>query len=85
MPNQYRSGDKFHSISAIDARLADLEQEKQQFIMLRVELQKSKPALPVSDSFSPEQKIAVFRSFFRGRTDIFTNRRQTNKDEVAIP
>jgi hypothetical protein len=42
MPNQYRSGDKFHDISAIDSRLAELEQEKQQLIALRVELQKSK-------------------------------------------
>ena len=32
MPNQYRSGDKFHDISAIDSRLSDLEQEKQRSI-----------------------------------------------------
>jgi len=46
MPNQYRSGDKFYDISAIDSRLADLEQEKQQLIALRAELQKSKPVPP---------------------------------------
>ena len=74
MPNQYRSGDKFHDISAIDSRLADLEQEKQQLIALREELQKSRPTPAVSDSFSPEQKIAIYRSLFRGRTDIFANR-----------
>jgi hypothetical protein len=44
MPDQYRSGDKFHDISAIDSRLADLEQEKQQLIALREELKRSKPA-----------------------------------------
>jgi superfamily II DNA or RNA helicase len=79
MPNQYRSGDKFRDISAIDSRLAGLEQEKQQLIALREELQKSKPAPPISDSFSPEQKIAIFRNLFRGRTDIFANRWQNQQ------
>ncbi len=79
MPDQYRSGDKFHDISAIDSRLADLEQEKQQLIALRAELQKSKPVPPISDSFSPEQKIAIFRNLFRGRTDIFANRWQNQR------
>jgi superfamily II DNA or RNA helicase len=74
MPDQNRSGDKFHDISAIDARLADLEREKQQLFALREELQKSRPTPAVSDSFSPEQKIAIYRSLFRGRTDIFANR-----------
>lgn len=79
MPNQYRNGDKFHGISAIDSRLAELEQEKQQLIALRAELQKSKPAPPLSDSFSPEQKIAIFRNLFRGRTDVFANRWQSQR------
>ena len=79
MPNQYRSGDKFRDISAIDSRLAELEQEKQQLIALREELQKSKPAPPISDSFSPEQKIAIFRNLFRGRTDIFAHRWQNQQ------
>jgi superfamily II DNA or RNA helicase len=79
MPDQYRSGDKLLDISAIDSRLAELEQEKQQLIALRAELQKSKPAPPLSDSFSPEQKIAIFRNLFRGRTDIFANRWQNQR------
>ncbi len=58
--NEYRSGDKFHDISAIDSRLAELEQEEQRLIALRKELQKPKPASPISDSFSPEQKIAIW-------------------------
>ena len=70
---------KFHDISAIDARLTELEQEKQDLIALRKKLQASKPAPPVSDSFSPEQKIAIFRSLFRGRTDIFANRWQNRQ------
>ena len=79
MPDQYRSGDKLLDISAIDSRLAELEQEKQQLIALRAELQKSKPVPPISDSFSPEQKIAIFRKLFRGRTDIFANRWQNQR------
>jgi hypothetical protein len=79
MPDQSSSGDKFHDISAIDSRLAELEQEKQQLIALRAELQKSKSAPPISDSSSPEQKIAIFRNLFRGRTDIFANRWQNQR------
>jgi len=79
MPNPYPSGDKFCDISAIDARLTELEQEKQQLLALREELQKSKPTPPVSDSFSAEQKITIFRSLYRGRTDIFANRWQNQE------
>jgi len=79
MPDKYRSGDKFHDLSAIDSRLAELEREKQQFIALRAELRNSKIAPPISDSFSPEQKIAIFRNLFRGRTDIFANRWQNQR------
>jgi len=70
---------KFHDISAIDARLTELEQEKQDLLALRKKLQASKPAPTVSDSFSPEQKIAIFRSLFRGRTDIFASRWQNRQ------
>ncbi|MES9851761.1 MAG: hypothetical protein ABW170_08015 [Candidatus Thiodiazotropha sp. L084R] len=59
--------------------MTEIEQEKQQLIALREELQKSKPTPPVSGSFSPEQKIAIFKSLFRGRTDIFANRWQNQK------
>jgi hypothetical protein len=79
MPDKYRSGDKFHDLSAIDSRLAELEREKQQLIALRAELRNSKIAPPISDSFSPEQKIAIFRNLFRGRTDIFANRWQNQR------
>ena len=74
MPNEYRSRDKYCDISVIDSRLAELEQEKQQLLALKKELQKPRPTPAVSDSFSPEQKIAIFRSLFRGRTDIYANR-----------
>ncbi|MDT8309921.1 MAG: DEAD/DEAH box helicase family protein [Methylophaga sp.] len=73
------SGGKFHDISAINSRLADLEREKQRLLTLKAALQKSKPVSPISDSFSPEQKIAIFRNLFRGRSDIFANRWQNQQ------
>ena len=79
MPDHYYGGDKLCDVSAIDMRLAKLEQEKQQLIVLREELQKSKPAPTVSDPFSPEQKIAIFKNLFLGRTDIFANRWQNQQ------
>jgi superfamily II DNA or RNA helicase len=73
------SGNKFGDISTIDARLTELEQEKQQLLALREELQRPKPPTPASDSLSPEQKIAIFRMLFRGRTDIFANHWQNQQ------
>ncbi len=46
---------------------------------LREELQKTRLTPAVSDSFSPEQKIEIFKSLFRGRTDIFANRWQNQQ------
>jgi len=79
MPDHYYGGDMLRDISAIDTRLAELEQEKQRLIALKVELQKSRPTPPVSDSLSPEQKIEIFRNLFRGRSDIFANRWQNQQ------
>ncbi len=79
MPDQYPSGEKFRDISAIDAKLAELERERQQLIALREELQASKPTPAVSDTLTPEQKIAIFRGLFRGRTDINASRWQNKQ------
>jgi len=69
MPNQYTGGDKLYDISAIDARLTELEREKHQLIALREKLQKSRPTPPVSGSFSPEQKKAMgYTIFFSGES-----------------
>ncbi|MGB0281736.1 MAG: TOTE conflict system archaeo-eukaryotic primase domain-containing protein [Neptuniibacter sp.] len=71
--------DEFQSTAEIDARLAELEQEKKQLLALREQLQQ--PPSNTSDSplYSPEQKIAIFRGLFRGRTDIFANRWQNKQ------
>jgi len=60
MPDQYPNGEKFRDTSAIDARLAELEWEKQQLLALRKELPASKPTPHASDTLTPEQKIAIF-------------------------
>ena len=71
--------DGFQSTAEIDARLAELEQEKKQLLALREQLQQ--PPSNTSDSplYSPEQKIAIFRGLFRGRADIFVNRWQNKQ------
>ena len=71
--------DGFQSTAEVDARLAELEQEKKQLLALREQLQQ--PSSNTSDSplYSPEQKIAIFKGLFRGRTDIFANRWQNKQ------
>lgn len=67
------------SIAEIDARLAELKEEQKQLSALKEQRQKSIPIAPDSNSYSPEQKIAIFRSLFRGRTDVFANRWQNKQ------
>lgn len=69
----------FQSVAEVDARLLELEKEKQQLFALREQLHASSPIAPDSNSYSPEQKIAIFRRLFRGRTDIFANRWQNKQ------
>ncbi|MFV1873473.1 MAG: TOTE conflict system archaeo-eukaryotic primase domain-containing protein [Oleiphilus sp.] len=70
---------KHQSIIEIDARLSELEDEKNQLLALREQLQQPSPISPDSNSYTPEQKIAIFRGLFRGRTDIFANRWQNKQ------
>ena len=67
------------SVAEIDARLAELKEEQKQLLALRAQLQESSPIESDSNSYSPEQKIAIFRSLFRGRTDVFANRWQNKQ------
>lgn len=69
----------YQSIAEIDARLSELEEEKSQLLALREQLQKSSQIAPDSNFYTPEQKIAIFRGLFRGRTDIFANRWQNKQ------
>lgn len=76
MSHQDVMGNKYGDISAIEARLAELEREKQQLIDRREQLRKPEPTASVSNFLTPEQKITIFSRLFRGRTDIFANRWQ---------
>lgn len=79
MPNNKLGGNAFNDISAIDARLAELDKEKEHFLALKEELQKSQPRPATPEAFSPDQKIDIFRNLFRGRTDIFATRWENQK------
>ncbi len=79
MPHNKLSGNTFNDISAIDARLAELDKEKQHLLAIKEALKKSQPGTSASESFSPAQKISIFRNLFRGRTDIFATRWQNQK------
>ena len=79
MPRQELGHIGFENVAEIDARLCELEEEKKLLLSLREQLQQPEPASPVSSSYSPEQKIAIFRSLFRGRTDIFAIRWQNKQ------
>lgn len=70
---------KPQSIIDIDARLSELEDEKNQLLALREQLQQPSPNTSESPLYSPEQKIAIFRGLFRGRTDICANRWQNKQ------
>jgi hypothetical protein len=73
----------FQSIAEIDFRLIALEQEKKQLLALRERLQQPSPNSSDSPLYSPEQKIAIFRGLFRGRTDIFANRWQNKQGQLS--
>ncbi|WP_173274083.1 DEAD/DEAH box helicase [Thiosulfatimonas sediminis] len=68
----------YPNISAIDNRLAELENEKQQLLALREALRSAQNERSVQ-TFTPEQKVALFRQRFRGREDIFANRWQNQQ------
>nr|WP_221628083.1 hypothetical protein [Teredinibacter franksiae] len=70
---------KPQSIIGINARLSELEEEKNQLLALREQLQQPSPISPDSNSYTPEQMITIFRGLFRGRTDIFANRWQNKQ------
>ena len=79
MPNDKVSGNVLHNISGIDARLAELDKEKERLFALREELHRSQQKSPAFESFSSDQKISIFRRLFRGRTDIFATRWQNQQ------
>lgn len=66
------------TLHEVETRLIALEKEKEQLLTIKKQLQqKLNPAH--SASFTPEQKIAIFRHLFRGRTDVFAYRWQSQQ------
>ncbi len=80
MPNEKsQRRNAFNDIAAIDTRLTEIDREKDHLLMLKEELQKSQLSTPASVSYSPGQKISIFRSLFQGRTDIYATRWQNQQ------
>tara|TARA_R110000823_G_scaffold314586_1_gene444060 strand:+ start:384 stop:614 length:231 start_codon:yes stop_codon:yes gene_type:complete len=75
----------FGDISTIDARLTELEQEKQQLMSLREELQKSKLPRPFQLHSLRNKKLRFSEFCFAGAPIFFPIAGKTNKDEVVIP
>jgi len=65
-------------IAAIDKRLADIESETESLLQLRQQLLNQKSEIE-QERLTPEQKIAIFKSLFRGRTDLFAARWQNKQ------
>lgn len=80
MHDRKLAGNMFNEVSAIDARLAELDKEKEHLLALKEALQKSQQSVQAtSKSLSSDQKIAIFRSLFRGRADVFAARWQNQQ------
>nr|WP_078487669.1 DEAD/DEAH box helicase [Solemya velesiana gill symbiont] len=79
MSDQDLIGNKYGDIPTIEARLDELEQEKQRLIELREQLRTPKSTASAPNPLTPEQKITIFSCLFRGRTDIFANRWQNRQ------
>ena len=64
-----------NELADIDQRLAEIEQEKADLLARKSELQQARN-IPVSAQLTPNQKVELFRSFFRGRSDVHAIRWQ---------
>lgn len=74
-----RNNGDLQTIAAIDARLAEIEQERQQLVSLRNSLQTKIPVTAEPDHLSTDMKVQLFKKLFRGRSDIFANRWQNQQ------
>lgn len=77
--NKKINASEYRSVSAIDARLAEIEKEKQHLLSLKKELKKTQLRASIGSSMSPGQKIEIFRRLFRGRVDVFATRWQNQQ------
>ncbi len=69
-PNHHDDEPSVNELAIIDARLAEIEAEKQQYLYRRQQL-----LLKSSQkNLSPDQKVALFQKLFKGRSDVFATR-----------
>lgn len=64
-----------NELADIDQRLAEIEQEKADLLARKSKLQQARN-IPVSAQLTPNQKVELFQSFFRGRSDVYAIRWQ---------
>lgn len=74
-----RNSDVADEINTIDSRLARLDVEREQLIQRKKELLSQPNTEHLPAKLGPEQKVSLFQSLFRGRTDIFAARWQNSK------
>lgn len=61
-------------LKAIDRQLSELDARRKDLLEQRKQLQAPSSKIPVIEKFSPEEKIQLFSSLFRGRSDVFAVR-----------
>ena len=61
-------------LRAIDRQLSELDAIRKDLLEQRKQLQIPSRKIPVIEEFSPEEKIQLFGSLFRGRSDVFAVR-----------
>jgi len=91
-PDQFEIVERDREINAIRERLRQLESEKAELeaslnrLLFAREARDSPPSVsdaPVTNASSPAAKIALFRSLFRGRDDVFPKRWENPKTGKA--
>ncbi|MEH6650501.1 MAG: DEAD/DEAH box helicase family protein [Motiliproteus sp.] len=63
-----------HRLNDIDKQLAELEAKRKRLIEERQQILATPQRLQAVEEFTPDQKIQLFGSLFRGRTDLFASR-----------
>ena len=61
-------------INRIKLRLKEIEQEKEQLLSELKRLAISEQNNNIKSDFTPQEKINIFRSLFKGREDVFARR-----------
>lgn len=63
-----------HRLNEIDQQLAELEAKRKRLLEERKQILVAPQRLQIAEEFTPDQKIQLFSSLFRGRADVFACR-----------